>query len=307
MRDLSLLRRIVKEKLRGVGTEVPCAGIGKFIIDYIGFDGDISDLSLGQKDELRKRLHELWVLGCLIKAWKNISPDLRIENYMNTWSCVCEDGNYELWWEYRKYHPTQQINVTTNISELSRRCAEGRYREVASDLGVETVSTNYRKCLELVQNVLHERRGEGERISRNLTIRFQNVLNDNLWNQLGEPQSLHTVPDLTMFRRGTTQDPHEISTENLDFTEECLLLIEAKHKPLERGDLKQFAFYVLFFKPRVSVLAVQGETEHMSELNFTLDYLKEESEVHLMNNFDINVGLQIREEISLGELLRNFI
>ena len=82
MRDLSLLRRIVKKKLRGVGTGVPCVGIGRLIGDYIGYDRDISDLTPRQNDELAKRLHELWVLVCLVKAWKSISRGLRIESYI---------------------------------------------------------------------------------------------------------------------------------------------------------------------------------------------------------------------------------
>lgn len=73
----------MKEKLKGIGTEVPCVGIGRFIGDYIGYDGDISDLTSPQEDELARRLHGLWILGCLIKAWKSISPNLQIENYIN--------------------------------------------------------------------------------------------------------------------------------------------------------------------------------------------------------------------------------
>ena len=304
-RDLSLLRGIVKEKLREIGTEVPCVGIGKLIGEYIGYNGNISNLTWRQMDELAKRLHELWVLGCLIKAWKSISPSLQIKDYLKTWSLVCEDGNHELWWEYGKYHPTQQINMTTNISDLDRRCAEGRYSEVASELGVEAVPRNYRECVKLVQDVLQERRGEGERISRNLEIRFQNVCNDNLWDRLDKPRNLHTVPDLTIFRKGTTQDPREISTENLEFTEDCLLLIEAKHKSLVTEDLKQFAFYVLFFKPKVSVLAVHGEARH-EELNFVLDHLRGEGrDVCLMDNFNIDGNLQMRYESALKNLLKN--
>jgi hypothetical protein len=305
MRDLSLLRGVVKEKLRGIGTEVPCVGIGRLIGDYIGYDRDISDLAPRQNDELAKRLHELWILGCLIEAWKSISPGLRIESYIRTWSCICENGNYELWWEYGKYHPTQQINVTANISELDRKCARGKYKEVVSDLGVEGVPENYRDCLKLVQRVFHKGRERGEKISENLRIRFQNVLNDNLWNRLDKPQSLHTVPDLTMFRRGTTQDFREIKTESLKFTEDCLLLIEAKHKPLENVDLKQFAFYVLFFKPKVSVLAVHEEARH-EELNFVLNHLRGKGrDVRLMENFNIDRNLQMREETALKNLLGN--
>lgn len=106
---------------------------------------------------------------------------------------------------------------------------DGEFDEVARRLGIEEVPRTGRECLRLVQNVLQERRREGERISGNLRIRFQNVLSDNLWKRLGEPRSLHTVPDLAIFRRGTTQDPREITTENLEFTEDCLLLIVAKH------------------------------------------------------------------------------
>ena len=298
MEDLSSLRGLVKEELKRVGTEVPCVGIGKKLIGpYIGHDGDICDLNSRQKDELAKRLHELWILGCLIKAWKSISPRLRIEEYLDTWSCICEDENYELWWEYGKYHPTQQVNATTDISDIDKKCAHGRFREVASDLGVETVPRNYRECLKLVHGVLLERQREGKGISGDLMIRFQNVRDANLWNRLGKPQSLHTVPDVAIFRRGTT-------TKNLEFTEDCPLLIEAKHKPLVINDLKQFAFYVLFFKPKVSVLAVQGEAEH-EELNFVLDYLRREGrEVHLMENFNIDVNLQMREEIDLKNLLK---
>jgi len=228
-------------------------------------------------------------------------------SYIRTWSCICEDENYELWWEYGKYHPPQQIIMTEeNSSNLSRMCMDGedKFDEVARCLGIEEVPRTGRECLKLVQRVLQERRREGEKISENLRIRFQNVLDDNLWNRLGEPRSLHTVPDLTIFRRGTTPDPREISTKNLEFTEDCLLLIEAKHEPLVINDLKQFAFYVLFFKPKVSVLAVQGEAEH-EELNFVLDYLRREGrEVHLMENFNIDVNLQMREEIDLKNLLK---
>lgn len=306
MEDLSSLRGLVKEELKRVGTEVPCVGIGKKLIGpYIGHDGDICDLNSRQKDELAKRLHELWILGCLIKAWKSISPRLRIEEYLDTWSCICEDENYELWWEYGKYHPTQQVNATTDISDIDKKCAHGRFREVASDLGVDAVPGNYRECLKLVQRVFHKGRERGEKINENLRIRFQNVLNDNLWNRLDKPQSLHTVPDLTIFRRGTTQDFREIKTESLKFTEDCLLLIEAKHKPLKNVDLKQFAFYVLFFKPKVSVLAVHEEARH-EELNFVLDHLRGGGrDVRLMENFNIDRNLQMREETALKNLLGN--
>jgi len=313
-RDLSLLRGIVKEKLREIGTEVHSVGIGKLIGEYIGYNGNISNLTWRQMDELAKRLHELWVLGCLIKAWKSISPSLQIKDYLKTWSLVCEDGNYELWWEYGTYHAIA-TGDRSKREYFERKCSDGRYEEVAREIGLREIPTRYKECLSLVANAIIKSIENALRGSETW-IRLQNVINvnDQLWKKIGKPvkvkndevkEYLPLVPDLAIFRRGTARNyPRRI--ENLrEFSENCILLIEAKHKPLKINDLRQFAFYVLFFKPKVSVLAVHGEARH-EELNFVLDHLRGEGQdVCLMDNFNIDRNLQMRYESALKNLLRN--
>lgn len=315
MEDTSSLRGMVKGRLRELGIEDVWAKgkgskKGKIIKNYIASEGDINDLSPKQQDALMKRLHELWVLACLIKAWKNMSLNLEIKNVIRPWSLICKDENYELWWEYGTFHAIA-TGDRSKKKYFERKCAEGKYEEVTRELGLEQTPTGFSKCASLVAEAII-RSIENALSGSETWIRLQDVVNanDQLWEKIGKPvkvkndevkEYLPLVPDLAIFRRGTTRNyPGRI--ENLrEFSENCILLIEAKHKPLKINDFRQFAFYVLFFKPKVSVLAVQGEARH-EELNFALDYLRREGrEVCLMENFNPQTG----EGIDLENLLRN--